>query len=387
VAGYGGYSYYTNCMLDTDSNARIVYDDRYPTLPSGNNVVSLTVNGVPVDFSNSSKFYSVSTTSYLARGYCNFNDSGVTLWPLNQIEQDTQYYVRDSVIDYIKHYGTVSPAIEGRLTFGQYFMISGTLGIDGAGGAVNFTGTVNGSTTADSVTGNYSLWVPSDWTGTVAPSKANTIFVPANRYYLSVTGDQSGQNYAVLPNVTHISPSAGSAAGGTDVTVTGTGFSGTTTVTFGSAGTAAFTLNSPTRITASSPASSAGTAVHITVTTPVATSAATAADLFTYANLAKNMNTGTLYTTLAPAITNALSGHEIRILGTLLDEDFALNKTLTLYGGWDGTFASPGTDPTVIHGNMTIEGGEAGIRSLSINGKMEIHHGSLLVNGVTVGPY
>ena len=30
---------------------------------------------------------------------------------------DTQYYVRDAVIDYITHMGTVSPAIEGRLNF------------------------------------------------------------------------------------------------------------------------------------------------------------------------------------------------------------------------------------------------------------------------------
>jgi hypothetical protein len=36
---------------------------------------------------------------------------------LNQIVNDTQYYVRDAVIDYLTHMGTVSPAIEGRLQF------------------------------------------------------------------------------------------------------------------------------------------------------------------------------------------------------------------------------------------------------------------------------
>jgi len=30
---------------------------------------------------------------------------------------DTQFYVRDSVIDYITAMGTISPAIEGRLVF------------------------------------------------------------------------------------------------------------------------------------------------------------------------------------------------------------------------------------------------------------------------------
>lgn len=39
------------------------------------------------------------------------------MWPLNQIVNDTQYYVRDAVIDYIKAMGTVSPKIEGRLLF------------------------------------------------------------------------------------------------------------------------------------------------------------------------------------------------------------------------------------------------------------------------------
>ncbi len=59
----------------------------------------------------------MSTVNYLAAGSCNFNDGGVSLWPLNQIVHDTQYYVRDAVIDYIASMGTVSPAIEGRLLF------------------------------------------------------------------------------------------------------------------------------------------------------------------------------------------------------------------------------------------------------------------------------
>ena len=117
VSGYGGYSYYTTCMLDTNSGNQIKYYDAFPTLPNGHNVLSLSIGGVPVDFSNATKYYKVSTVNYLAAGSCNFNDGGVTLWPLNQIVNDTQYYVRDAVIDYITHQGTVSPALEGRLNF------------------------------------------------------------------------------------------------------------------------------------------------------------------------------------------------------------------------------------------------------------------------------
>ena len=93
----------------------------YPALPNGNNVVSLTINGTPVDFSDATKFYNVSTVNYLAAGSCNFNDAGVSLWPLDQIVADTQLYVRDAVIDYIKaQTGPIAPAIEGRLQFGTW---------------------------------------------------------------------------------------------------------------------------------------------------------------------------------------------------------------------------------------------------------------------------
>jgi 2',3'-cyclic-nucleotide 2'-phosphodiesterase (5'-nucleotidase family) len=117
VPGYGGYSYYTTCMLDTNFGNQITYNDLYPALPNGHNVVSLNIGGTDVDFSDASTYYKVSTVNYLAAGSCNFNDGGVSLWPLNQIANDTQYYVRDAVIDYIKDEGTVGPIIEGRLNF------------------------------------------------------------------------------------------------------------------------------------------------------------------------------------------------------------------------------------------------------------------------------
>ncbi|MFZ2098466.1 MAG: 5'-nucleotidase C-terminal domain-containing protein [Anaerolineales bacterium] len=117
VPGYGGYSHYTTCMLDVSSTAQITYADTYPFLPNGNNVVSLTINGVPVDFTDDATFYHVATVNYLAAGSCNFNDDGQTLWPLDQIVYDTQYYVRDSVINYIMDMEIISPAIEGRLSF------------------------------------------------------------------------------------------------------------------------------------------------------------------------------------------------------------------------------------------------------------------------------
>jgi 2',3'-cyclic-nucleotide 2'-phosphodiesterase (5'-nucleotidase family) len=117
VKGRGGYSYYTTCMLDTNSIGQIIYKDTYPMLPNGQNVAALLIDGEPVDFTDADTFYNVSTVNYLAAGSCNFNDDGVSLWPLNQIVHDTQFYVRDATIDYIKEMSPISPAIEGRVVF------------------------------------------------------------------------------------------------------------------------------------------------------------------------------------------------------------------------------------------------------------------------------
>jgi 2',3'-cyclic-nucleotide 2'-phosphodiesterase (5'-nucleotidase family) len=110
-------SHYTTCLLDTDAGAKITYKDTYPAPPNGDNVASLEFNGESVDFLSATTYYTVSTVNYLAAGSCNYNDEGETIWPLDQIVADTQYYVRDSVIDYITAQHTISPAIEGRLAF------------------------------------------------------------------------------------------------------------------------------------------------------------------------------------------------------------------------------------------------------------------------------
>ena len=120
VPGYGGYSYYTTCMIDTNSIGKITYNDRFPEAydAARQYVMALEIDGTEVDFADASKYYLVSTVNYLAAGSCNFNDGGVSLWPLNQIVNDTQYYVRDAVIDYVTaQTAPVSPAIEGRLEF------------------------------------------------------------------------------------------------------------------------------------------------------------------------------------------------------------------------------------------------------------------------------
>jgi hypothetical protein len=79
--------------------------------------------------------------------------------------------------------------------------------------------------------------------------------------------------------VTGISPASGPTAGGTAVTITGTGLGEATGVSFGGM-TGTITADSATQITVTSPPDK-GT-VDVTVTTASGTSATTAADRFTY---------------------------------------------------------------------------------------------------------
>ena len=87
--------------------------------------------------------------------------------------------------------------------------------------------------------------------------------------------------YVAAPTISGVSPASGPVAGGTTVTITGTGFTGATAVYFGTNRATNFAINpAGTQITATSPAA-AGT-VNITVATAGGTSALVIADHFTY---------------------------------------------------------------------------------------------------------
>jgi hypothetical protein len=83
------------------------------------------------------------------------------------------------------------------------------------------------------------------------------------------------------PTVTRISPTRGSRAGGTTVTITGTGFAEVKAVDFGANAAASFQVNSETSITAVSPPGAKGT-VSVSVTTPSGTSAPVRRSHFRY---------------------------------------------------------------------------------------------------------
>ncbi|MGK5068778.1 IPT/TIG domain-containing protein [Janthinobacterium sp. RT4P48] len=124
----------------------------------------------------------------------------------------------------------------------------------------------------------------------------------------SATSAADQFTYVGAPAVSGISPTAGPTTGGTSVIINGTGFSGTTAVTFGATAASGFTVNSATQITATAPAGSAGT-VDVRVTTPGGTSATGAADQFSYL-------VAPTVTSISPTTGPAAGGNTVIITGT-----------------------------------------------------------------------
>ncbi|MDB6073945.1 MAG: putative calcium-binding protein, partial [Verrucomicrobiaceae bacterium] len=110
---------------------------------------------------------------------------------------------------------------------------------------------------------------------------------------VSLTSDQRGftrvinttvdigafETGAGIPTVTAINPTSGTTAGGTPVTITGTGFTGATGVTIGGTAATGLSVTNDTTLSATSPAHAAG-AASVLVTTPGGTNAANT--LYTY---------------------------------------------------------------------------------------------------------
>ena len=116
----------------------------------------------------------------------------------------------------------------------------------------------------------------------VSPVGSGTVDVTVRNGSLSSAASAASKFYfGTAPAVTAVGPASGPLAGGTKVTITGTGFTGASVVDFGVVPAAAFTVVSATQIQATTPAGLAGP-VDVKVQNPAGTSPVTAADQFTY---------------------------------------------------------------------------------------------------------
>jgi Family of unknown function (DUF6519)/IPT/TIG domain len=197
----------------------------------------------------------------------------------------------------------ISP-LGGKLAGGDTVTITGT-GFTGATG-VEF-GNILAATATMRVVSDTEITVTSP--APVGPGTVNvTVTTPGGTSAIS-TADQF--TYAASPAVvTGISPGLGSTAGGTIVTITGTGFLGATGVDFGSAAaTATMRVVSDTEITVTSPPGSPGT-VPVTVINSAGPSSLSPAEaVFDY--LSPPTVTG-----ISPARGPATGGTIVTITGT-----------------------------------------------------------------------
>jgi hypothetical protein len=147
---------------------------------------------------------------------------------------------------------------------------------------VGVTGVAFGITPAASYTPNSATQItavsPAHAAGLVnvrvETSDGTSADAPANRFTF----------IAPVPTVTGLSPTSGLEAGGDSVTLTGTNFTGATSVMFGSNAATNVVVVNATQITVTSPAGT-GT-VNVTVTTPDGTSTMGAGNQFTYTSVA-----------------------------------------------------------------------------------------------------
>ena len=195
------------------------------------------------------------------------------------------------------------------------------------------------------------------------------------------------------PSVTSISPTLGTASGGTTVTIIGTNFTGATTVDFGTFAASSFTIESATEITVTSPSGSAGI-VDVTVVGPGGTSLLSSADQFAYLGATMSytvtstadVDNDTDGVTLRYAIDQAVAGNEVATIGFSSSLD---DQMITLAN--DDTSAANvyGATAFVVNGaEITIDGSNA--PGLVISGNSEIRPfavtstGSLTLDNLTI---
>jgi hypothetical protein len=139
-------------------------------------------------------------------------------------------------------------------------------------------------------------------------SDQRSYLLPVNNPAVVDKGAYQDTGVNPRPIITSVNPTAGSVAGGATVTITGTNFTGASTVFFDGSAATSYTVNSNTQITAIAPAHAAGV-VDISLSGPLGNTAVSASDHFTY--VAPPGVTG-----ISPTSGPATGGTSVVITGT-----------------------------------------------------------------------
>src|SRR5882724_1255670 len=149
--------------------------------------------------------------------------------------------------------------------------VSPSSGTTAGGTAVTITGTnfVTGATVTLGGTAATNVVVVSGTqiTATTPAHAAGAVNVVVTNPDTQSGSLTNGFTYVAAPTVSSVSPSSGTTAGGTAVTITGTGFVSGATVTLGGTAATNVVVVSASQMTATTPAHAAG-AVNVVVTNP-----------------------------------------------------------------------------------------------------------------------
>ncbi len=236
--------------------------------------------------------------------------------------------------------GTLSIPISGTTTAGTDF---GQLSVQGAatlGGTLSFA-TATGF--SPPIGTQYTIVKAASITGTF--SSVGGAVLSDRQYLLSYNATSVVATVEPLPpTVSGVSPSSGPKVGGTSVTITGTNLDTATGVEFGSTAASSFTVDSPTEISATTPAG-AGT-VDVTVTNPGGTSATSPSDQYTYVP-------APTVSAVTPSSGRAAGGTSVKITGTNLSNAVAVSfganpaTTFTVNSATQITATAPAGSGTV----------------------------------------
>lgn len=212
-------------------------------------------------------------------------------------------------------------------------------GNTGGGTGVTITGTnfhgATGATIGGSALSSFSLVNSTTITGSSPAHAAGTVDVVVAAPAGNATGVGLFTYAAVsAPTVTSISPSSGTTAGGTSVTITGTGFTAGSTVTFGFVAATGVSVVNATTITATTQAGFAGT-VSVVVTAAGGSNSPNSL----YAYVAPTS------TTLTTSGSPSVYGGAVSFTATVTDLSipFPVNAALVRFYNGGASCASPGT--------------------------------------------
>jgi hypothetical protein len=265
--------------------------------------------------------------------------------------------------------GTSATHLYDQFTYGPPTVtaISPTSGPAAGGTQVTITGTsfAPALVAADGPTVHFGTAAISASDVTVNSPTSLTVSAPAGTGTVDVTVTTGGgtsvtspaDQFTYAPTVTAVSPPSGATAGGTSVTITGTGFTGTPTVDFGTTAATDVVVESPTEITADSPAGTAG-ATNVTVTTSAGISAVSTDAQFFYGS--------PTISSVAPDAGPTTGGTSVTITGTGFAGASAVVFTstaatsFTVVSPTEITAVSPPmATPVTTHIRVTTNGGES----------------------------